>query len=78
MSEFIAGVGLVAHLSTFLWCAFGAAPWHCPRRPARASTATMGIALVIPISYQLDTATGIGLLLAVLRRCMRRIHPPYF
>ena len=25
----------------------------------------MGIALVIPISYQLDTATGIGLLLAV-------------
>ena len=25
MSEFIAGVGLVAHLSTFLWCAFGAA-----------------------------------------------------
>ena len=64
MSEFIAGVGLVAHLSTFLWCAFGAA-LGIVLGALPGLTATMGIALVIPISYQLDTATGIGLLLAV-------------
>ena len=47
MSEFIAGVGLVAHLSTFLWCAFGAA-LGIVLGALPGLTATMGIALVIP------------------------------
>lgn len=64
MSDFLAGVALVAHLSTFLWCAFGAV-LGIILGALPGLTATMGIALVIPISYQLDTATGIGLLLAV-------------
>lgn len=64
MSEFMQGVSLVAHLSTFLWCAFGAS-LGIILGALPGLTATMGIALVIPISYQLDTATGIGLLLAV-------------
>ncbi len=64
MNAFIEGVGLVAHLSTFLWCAFGSV-LGIILGALPGLTATMGIALVIPISYQLDTATGIGLLLAV-------------
>lgn len=64
MSEFLEGVGLVAHLSTFFWCGFGAV-LGIILGALPGLTATMGIALVIPISYQLDTATGIGLLLAV-------------
>lgn len=64
MSEFMQGISLVAHLSTFLWCAFGAS-LGIILGALPGLTATMGIALVIPISYQLDTATGIGLLLAV-------------
>ena len=64
MSEFMQGVSLVAHLSTFLWFAFGAS-LGIILGALPGLTATMGIALVIPISYQLDTATGIGLLLAV-------------
>ena len=58
MSEFMQGVSLVAHLSTFLWCAFGAS-LGIILGALPGLTATMGIALVIPISYQLDTATGI-------------------
>lgn len=64
MNDFLMGVSLVAHLSTFLWCAFGAV-LGIILGALPGLTATMGIALVIPISYQLDTATGIGLLLAV-------------
>lgn len=64
MSEFLQGLGLVSHLSTFLWCAFGSV-LGIILGALPGLTATMGIALVIPISYQLDTATGIGLLLAV-------------
>lgn len=64
MSDFLAGVGLIAHVSTFMWCAFGAA-LGIVLGALPGLTATMGIALVIPISYQLDTATGIGMLLAV-------------
>ena len=64
MSEFMQGLTLVAHLSTVLWCAFGAV-LGIILGALPGLTATMGIALVIPISYQLDTATGIGLLLAV-------------
>ena len=54
MSDFIAGVGLVAHVSTFLWCGFGAA-LGIILGALPGLTATMGIALVIPVSYQLDT-----------------------
>lgn len=64
MNDFIEGVNLVLHFSTFLWCAFGAV-LGIILGALPGLTATMGIALVIPISYQLDTATGIGLLLAV-------------
>lgn len=64
MSTFLEGVSLVAHLSTFLWIAFGSV-LGIILGALPGLTATMGIALVIPISYQLDTATGIGLLLAV-------------
>ena len=64
MSDFIAGVGMVAHVSTFLWCAFGSV-LGIILGALPGLTATMGIALVIPVSYQLDTATGIGMLLAV-------------
>lgn len=64
MNDFMLGVGLVAHLSTFFWCAFGSI-LGIILGALPGLTATMGIALVIPISYQLDTATGIGLLLAV-------------
>ncbi|KXB42718.1 tripartite tricarboxylate transporter permease [Amygdalobacter nucleatus] len=64
MNEFVEGLNLVLHLSTFLWCAFGSV-LGIILGALPGLTATMGIALVIPISYQLDTATGIGLLLAV-------------
>lgn len=64
MSDFIAGVGMIAHVSTFFWCAFGSV-LGIILGALPGLTATMGIALVIPISYQLDTATGIGMLLAV-------------
>lgn len=64
MSTFLEGAALVAHLSTFLWIAFGSV-LGIILGALPGLTATMGIALVIPISYQLDTATGIGLLLSV-------------
>lgn len=66
MSEFMQGVSLVAHLSTFLWCAFGAS-LGIILGALPGLTATMGIALVIPISYQLDTATGLTFAGGVLR-----------
>ncbi len=64
MSTFLEGVALVSNLNTFLWVAFGSV-LGIVLGALPGLTATMGIALVIPISYQLDTATGIGLLLAV-------------
>lgn len=64
MSDFLTGLSLVAHISTILWCAFGSI-LGIVLGALPGLTATMGIALVIPISYQLDTATGIGLLLSV-------------
>jgi len=64
MDFFLAGLSQVLNVSTIAWMAagsilgilLGALP---------GLTATMGIALVMPISFQLPTATGIGLLLAV-------------
>lgn len=64
MSEFMQGLNLIAQFSTFAWCAFGSV-LGIILGALPGLTATMGIALVIPISYQLDTATGIGLLLSV-------------
>ncbi len=64
MDAFMQGLSQVANISTVLWMAggsilgiiLGALP---------GLTATMGIALIMPISFQLPSATGIGLLLAV-------------
>lgn len=64
MNDFIAGIGLIASVSTIFWCAFGSV-LGIVLGALPGLSATMGIALVIPISYQLDTATGIGLLIAV-------------
>ena len=64
MSDFLTGLSLISSASTILWCAFGSV-LGIILGALPGLTATMGIALVIPISYQLDTATGIGLLLAV-------------
>ena len=64
MSEFLQGLSMVSNLYTILWCAFGSV-LGIILGALPGLTATMGIALVIPISYQLETATGIGLLLSV-------------
>lgn len=64
MNTFLQGLSLVSHFSTLAWCAFGSV-LGIILGALPGLTATMGIALVIPISYHLDTATGIGLLLAV-------------
>ena len=64
MSEFLQGLSMVSNLYTILWCAFGSI-LGIILGALPGLTATMGIALVIPISYQLETATGIGLLLSV-------------
>ncbi len=64
MDAFIQGLGQVMNLSTILWCAFGSV-LGIILGALPGLTATMGIALVMPISFQLPTATGIGMLLAV-------------
>ena len=64
MSEFLQGLSMVSNMYTILWCAFGSV-LGIILGALPGLTATMGIALVIPISYQLETATGIGLLLSV-------------
>lgn len=64
MSTFLEGFSLVCHFSTLAWCCMGSV-LGIILGALPGLTATMGIALVIPISFKLDTATGIGLLLAV-------------
>lgn len=65
MGQFLQGFAMIANVSTFLWLAFGSI-LGIILGALPGLTATMGIALVIPISYNLpNTATGIGLLLAV-------------
>ncbi len=65
MNDFLQGFSMVANVSTAFWCAFGSV-LGIILGALPGLTATMGIALVIPISYNLpNTATGIGLLLAV-------------
>lgn len=64
MDIFMQGLGQVANLQTVIWMAFGSI-LGIILGALPGLTATMGIALVMPISFQLPTATGIGLLLAV-------------
>lgn len=65
MGDFAQGFQMVANISTLLWCAFGTV-LGIILGALPGLTATMGIALVIPISYSIsNTATGIGLLLSV-------------
>lgn len=64
MELFLSGIQQIGNITTFFWIAcgsilgilLGALP---------GLTATMGIVLMLPISFQLPTASGIGLLLAV-------------
>ncbi len=64
MDLFLQGLSQVANISTVLWMAFGSI-LGIILGALPGLTATMGIALVMPISFQLPSATGIGLLLAV-------------
>ncbi|MDY4609497.1 MAG: tripartite tricarboxylate transporter permease [Sphaerochaetaceae bacterium] len=64
MEVFLQGLSQVANISTVLWMAFGSV-LGIILGALPGLTATMGIALIMPISFQLPSATGIGLLLAV-------------
>ncbi len=64
MDLFFQGFSQIANLSTILWMAVGSVVGIILGALPGLS-ATMGIALMMPISFQLPTATGIGLLLAV-------------
>ena len=64
MDAFMQGLGMVLNVETILWCSFGSV-LGIILGALPGLTATMGIALVMPISFQLPAATGIGMLLAV-------------
>ncbi len=65
MGDFLQGLSMVTNFSTVFWCAFGSV-LGIILGALPGLTATMGVALVIPVSYNLsNTATGIGLLLSV-------------
>lgn len=64
MDLFLQGFSQIANLSTILWMSVGSVVGIILGALPGLS-ATMGIALMMPISFQLPTATGIGLLLAV-------------
>ena len=64
MDTFLQGLLQVANISTLLWMAFGSI-LGIILGALPGLTATMGIALIMPISFHLPSATGIGLLLAV-------------
>lgn len=64
MDAFMQGLSMVLNVSTLLWCSFGSI-LGIILGALPGLTATMGIALVMPISFQLPAATGIGMLLAV-------------
>ncbi|HQB06200.1 MAG TPA: tripartite tricarboxylate transporter permease, partial [Sphaerochaeta sp.] len=63
-NAFLAGLAQIANLSTLLWMSIGSVVGIL-LGALPGLTATMGVALMMPISFQLPTATGIGLLLAV-------------
>lgn len=64
MDAFVQGLGMVLNVETMIWCSFGSI-LGIILGALPGLTATMGIALVMPISFQLPTVTGIGMLLAV-------------
>ena len=64
MNAFSQGLSMVMNVSTILWCMFGSV-LGIILGALPGLTATMGVALCIPISYHLSTATGMGLLLSV-------------
>ncbi|MFA5447939.1 MAG: tripartite tricarboxylate transporter permease [Sphaerochaeta sp.] len=64
MDIFLQGLAQIANVSTIVWMAIGSV-LGIILGALPGLTATMGIALMMPISFQLPTATGIGLLLAV-------------
>ena len=64
MDALIQGFAQIANISTVVWMAIGSVVGIILGALPGLS-ATMGIALMMPISFQLPTATGIGLLLAV-------------
>ncbi len=64
MEQFLQGLSMVSNVQTILWCAFGSV-LGIILGALPGLTATMGVALCIPISYQLESAVGMGLLLSV-------------
>ena len=64
MGDFMSGLSMVLNIQTLLWCSFGSI-LGIILGALPGLTATMGIALVMPISFQLPAATGIGMLLSV-------------
>lgn len=64
MEAFMQGLSQIANISTIVWMSIGSIVGII-LGALPGLTATMGIALMMPISFQLPTATGIGLLLAV-------------
>ena len=60
MDAFMQGLDMVLNMSTMLWCTFGSI-LGIILGALPGLTATMGIALVMPISFQLPAATGIFL-----------------
>ena len=64
MEEFITGFFHIFNLETMLWLALGEI-LGIVLGALPGLTATMGIALMLPISFQLSDATGMALLLGV-------------
>jgi len=64
MAEILAGLGLLLNVQTLLWIMVGSI-LGLVLGALPGLTATMGIALMLPISFYLPTATGMALLLAV-------------
>lgn len=64
MSEVLAGLAMVSNPLTILWIAIGSV-LGIVLGALPGLTATMGIALMLPVSLYLPTATGMAMLLAV-------------
>ena len=64
MEELISGFFQIFNLETILWIALGEV-LGIILGALPGLTATMGIALMVPISFQLSDATGMALLLGV-------------
>lgn len=64
MDTLLQGFMQIANVSTIVWMAIGSTV-GIVLGALPGLTATMGVALMMPISFRLPTATGIGLLLAV-------------